>query len=628
MKSFSKLYSDFWINHDNSEVIKLGLDAQLMALYLQGNSHHNMLGVYYLPLLYTASDLKLSVKKAHAALKKLCDISYCKYDEKTQYVWVCNMALEQIGEDIDIKDNRIKAIQTIWNTLPTKLVFLAEVYHKYQNTFHLAFRFPSSFDSLNSKIDNITSATNLEEIVETNQNIEIDAGTNNFNLTNIDLNRSISEEPAIDASLNPIPPSSTIEASSMFTSIFEGVSKPLQSPPMVESVYNFCKTNISIAPLKVINTASEDCMDAITYSDAPTSTQNLSDVTIDKNEDTTLPPLNNLRTSFISHSKDLTSHIEDPLNGLTTPFEAPSKGLQSPSEAHLEPLRSNIEYRSKNTENRNKKEEVEEDLKKKEKKKNIKLNNVPIPNIVVQARPFVEKSPEFNSSFLKPSKKTRWLETTEAIEITETRKANKTMDTEHQPVVYESHNFPMITTEVSLESNAAAKNTNTEIQVADSAISVIPATSAVFIAPAIPVFPVDTASADVIAVIFKYWKIVMQHPRANLDCKRSSLIRKALRMGYTVQQLCDAIVGCSITPHNMGENKQGQRYDGLHIILRDADQIDRFIRNYHRPPKPRSVAQERLLGNVCGVNEWLKNKNKFSKFTEKTENSFFRSNYA
>ncbi|EKE00611.1 MAG: hypothetical protein ACD_21C00315G0002, partial [uncultured bacterium] len=410
--------------------------------------------------------------------------------------------------------------------------------------------------------------------------------------------------------------------------IFEGVSKPLQSPPMVESVYNFCKTNISIAPLKVSNTVSEDCMDAITYSDAPTSTQNLSDVTIDKNEDTTLPPLNNLRTSFISHSKDLTSHIEDPLNGLTTPFETPSKALQSPFEASLEPLRSNIEYRSKNTENRNKKEEVEEDLKKKEKKKNIKLNNVPIPNIVVQARPFVEKSPEFNSSFLKPSKKTRWLETTEAIEITETRKANKTMDTEHQPVVYESHNFPMITTEVSLESNAAAKNTNTEIQVADSAISVIPATSAVFIAPAIPVFPVDTASADVIAVIFKYWKIVMQHPRANLDCKRSSLIRKALRMGYTVQQLCDAIVGCSITPHNMGENKQGQRYDGLHIILRDADQIDRFIRNYHRPPKPRSVAQERLLGNVCGVNEWLKNKNKFSKVTEKTENSFFRSNYA
>ena len=50
MKSFSKLYSDFWINYDNSEIVGLGVEAQLMALYLQGNSHHNMLGVYYLPL--------------------------------------------------------------------------------------------------------------------------------------------------------------------------------------------------------------------------------------------------------------------------------------------------------------------------------------------------------------------------------------------------------------------------------------------------------------------------------------------------------------------------------------------------------------------------------------------------
>ena len=33
MKSFSKLHSDFWINYDNTEVISLGADVQLMALY-------------------------------------------------------------------------------------------------------------------------------------------------------------------------------------------------------------------------------------------------------------------------------------------------------------------------------------------------------------------------------------------------------------------------------------------------------------------------------------------------------------------------------------------------------------------------------------------------------------------
>src|SRR3972149_9996135 len=130
-KPFTKLYSDFWINPDNAELMQLGMDIKLMAIYLQGNSHHNMLGVYYLPVLYAASDLKQSVKKIQTALKKLCDISYCQYDAKTQYIWVCNMPLEQIGEKIDAHDNRIKAIQAIWNSLPIKIEFLPEVYNKY-----------------------------------------------------------------------------------------------------------------------------------------------------------------------------------------------------------------------------------------------------------------------------------------------------------------------------------------------------------------------------------------------------------------------------------------------------------------------------------------------------------------
>ncbi len=137
MKHFSKLYSDFWINYDNSEVVSLGMDAQLMALYLQGNSHHNMLGVYYLPLLYIASDLKLPVEQVKTALKKLCQINYCKYDVETQHVWVCNLAFEQIGENVNAKDNRIKSIHTIWQSLPSKLEFLEEIHQRYRIDFHL-----------------------------------------------------------------------------------------------------------------------------------------------------------------------------------------------------------------------------------------------------------------------------------------------------------------------------------------------------------------------------------------------------------------------------------------------------------------------------------------------------------
>ena len=79
--------------------------------------------------------------------------------------------------------------------------------------------------------------------------------------------------------------------------------------------------------------------------------------------------------------------------------------------------------------------------------------------------------------------------------------------------------------------------------------------------------------------VFEFWQTTLKHPQARLDDKRRKLIRKALQAGYHVNDLKTAILGCSLTPHNMGVNDRGQKYDGLHVILRDADQIDRFIHN-------------------------------------------------
>lgn|GEM_PF-5289604 len=140
MKTFTKLSSDFWINYENVEVINAGVYAQLLALHLVGNAHSNSLGVYYLPIAYIGSDLRVSIKKVKNALQKLCNIGYCRYDEKTQYVWVCNMLFEQLGENIDVKDNRLKFLQTMWQALPPCLPFLEEIYQKYHEAFHLEVR--------------------------------------------------------------------------------------------------------------------------------------------------------------------------------------------------------------------------------------------------------------------------------------------------------------------------------------------------------------------------------------------------------------------------------------------------------------------------------------------------------
>lgn len=51
----------------------------------------------------------------------------------------------------------------------------------------------------------------------------------------------------------------------------------------------------------------------------------------------------------------------------------------------------------------------------------------------------------------------------------------------------------------------------------------------------------------------------------------------------------------------MGVNDRGTRYDALGLILRDADHIDRFIRNAHEPPRPQTDAEARFLHNVANA---------------------------
>jgi hypothetical protein len=111
-----------------------------------------------------------------------------------------------------------------------------------------------------------------------------------------------------------------------------------------------------------------------------------------------------------------------------------------------------------------------------------------------------------------------------------------------------------------------------------------------------------------VLTIFNHWRSTFQHSQALLDHKREKFICQALKMGYSIQQLCDAITGCANTPHNMGDNSRNQRYDGLHIILRDSDQIERFMRNCYHPPQSIPNANKLLQSNLHAAKEWLKTK--------------------
>ncbi len=75
------------------------------------------------------------------------------------------------------------------------------------------------------------------------------------------------------------------------------------------------------------------------------------------------------------------------------------------------------------------------------------------------------------------------------------------------------------------------------------------------------------------------------HTRARPGNRERRKIRDRIREGYSVEDLCKAIDGCHKTPHNLGENERGQTYLSLELIVRNADQVNRFCEYDDSPPK-------------------------------------------
>lgn len=87
------------------------------------------------------------------------------------------------------------------------------------------------------------------------------------------------------------------------------------------------------------------------------------------------------------------------------------------------------------------------------------------------------------------------------------------------------------------------------------------------------------ANNDILEV-FNYWKEVMKKNNSSiLNAKRTKALKDRFKEGYTVDQIKMAIVGCSMTPHNMGQNNNGKKYDDLELICRDGVQVERFANN-------------------------------------------------
>lgn len=139
MRGYSKISPKFWTGESGIKIRELGVDSQIVALYLLTCPHANMIGVYYLPLPYLCHDIGLEEPIITCALDNLISINFCSYDYTKQYVWVHEMARYQIAAQLDPKDKRVKAVNDAFNTLPI-LSFTCQFYLKYYQAFHIFVR--------------------------------------------------------------------------------------------------------------------------------------------------------------------------------------------------------------------------------------------------------------------------------------------------------------------------------------------------------------------------------------------------------------------------------------------------------------------------------------------------------
>ncbi|HEM6739330.1 TPA: DNA-binding protein [Citrobacter amalonaticus] len=137
MRDYATVAPQFWLGKTGRELRKQGAEAQVVSFYLMTSPHANMLGLYYLPVLYIAHETGLGFEGALKGLKRSIEAGFCSYDEVTEMVWVHEMAAYQVGKELKPGDNRCAGVRNEYASL-TDNPFLSAFYERYKTDFHLS----------------------------------------------------------------------------------------------------------------------------------------------------------------------------------------------------------------------------------------------------------------------------------------------------------------------------------------------------------------------------------------------------------------------------------------------------------------------------------------------------------
>lgn len=139
MRDYGKISAKFWTG-GTGKSIRGHHEAQIVALYLMTCTMSEMTGVFQIPKLYIAHETGLGMEGASKGLLRLVEMNFCMYDEDSETVFVYEMAKFQIGEELKVNDNQVKAVQKAFSSMAGE--FKSAFFERYSSAFHLTLASP------------------------------------------------------------------------------------------------------------------------------------------------------------------------------------------------------------------------------------------------------------------------------------------------------------------------------------------------------------------------------------------------------------------------------------------------------------------------------------------------------
>lgn len=99
-----------------------------------------------------------------------------------------------------------------------------------------------------------------------------------------------------------------------------------------------------------------------------------------------------------------------------------------------------------------------------------------------------------------------------------------------------------------------------------------------------------------VQIVFDYWRTTCGHERSRLGAKRAQAVDAVLAMGYTVDELKEAIDGLAVAAFE----KDGKRYDDLELVCRNEVQVDKY-RDAARRHRAKVRAARTLVDRLIAV---------------------------